>query len=67
MRRQVGTRHTFGTGRRKEAKLAEAALEIRIGGGDGRKGGCYGHQHLELDLCVEIGIGELFSLWISSQ
>ena len=23
----------------------------------------YGHQHLDLGLCREIGIGELFSLW----
>ena len=29
-----------------------------------RSGGSgFGHQHLDLGLCREVGIGELFSLW----
>jgi hypothetical protein len=27
------------------------------------KGSNFEHKHLDLDLCREIGIGELFSLW----
>jgi hypothetical protein len=27
------------------------------------RGSGFGHQHLDLGLCREIGIGELFSLW----
>jgi hypothetical protein len=28
------------------------------------RGSSFGHQHLDLGLCREIGIGELFSLWL---
>lgn len=58
IRKRVCVRHTSGTRRMKEAKLA-----VPRRGSSMFRGLGFGHQHLDLGLCREIGIGELFSLW----